>query len=404
MKNLKAFSKQLFGARYERIGKSLWTGFFLFVALYTTEIRLAVAPFILFLTSAVFTAGVMWQALNASHNAEMLQGFFLLPFESRELIIPFVFAFGGYTLITKTVLVWAIFFAVSEWSVLQIMVALLCGITACFATAAAYVLLKQKKYWIVALWGVSIFGVIFGIRATEAVLLVMIVSLGAAIWFLLFVNPYAFYCPSRSNAAIRRTSKNGSVYIYLLRYLLTNKNYLINTLGLMAVACFLPLLFGQFKELNVMTLGLAILCLNTPICILLSCDPDLEQAVRALPGQASRFCIRYCLFIFAVHIAVSSIYLCSWQINNGNVTEWEVLVAVLFALQSAILSVLLEWLYPIRNWKIESDLWHHPRKYIVPLLMMLVAAFVGTWPPLIWIWLGVLTVGCIGLLLVTRRI
>lgn len=403
-KNLKALSKQLFGARYERIGKSLWTGFFLFFALYTAEIRLAVAPFILFFTSAVLTAGVMWQALNASHNAEMLQGFFLLPFESRELTMPFVLAFGGYTLITKTVPVWAIFFAVSEWSVLQIMVALLCGITACFGTAAAYVLLKQKKQWIVALWGVSILGVIFGIRATEAVLLVMIVSLGVAIWFLLFVNPYTFYCPSRSNAIIRRTGKNGSVYVYLLRYLLTNKNYLINTLGLMAVACFLPLLFGQFKELNVMPLGFAILCLNTPICILLSCDPDLEQAVRVLPGQASRFCIRYCLFIFAVHVAVSSIYLCSWQINNGNVTGQDFLAAVLFALQSAILSVLLEWLHPIREWKIEGDLWHHPRKYIVPLLMMLVAAVVGTWPPLIWIWLGVLVLECIGLLFIARRI
>lgn len=403
-KNLKALSKQLFGARYERIGKSLWTGFFLFFALYTAEIRLAVAPFILFLTSAVLTAGVMWQALNASHNAEMLQGFFLLPFESRELTMPFVLVFGGYTLITKTVPVWAIFFAVSEWSVLQIMVALLCGITACFGTAAAYVLLKQKKQWIVALWGVSILGVIFGIRATEAVLLVMIVSLGVAIWFLLFVNPYTFYCPSRSNAIIRRTGKNGSVYVYLLRYLLTNKNYLINTLGLMAVACFLPLLFGQFKELNVMPLGFAILCLNTPICILLSCDPDLEQAVRVLPGQASRFCIHYCLFIFAVHIAVSSIYLYSWQINNRNVMGRDFLVAVLFSMQSAILDVLLEWLRPIRGWKVESDLWHHPRKYIVPLLMMLIAAVVGTWPPLIWSWLGVLAMECIGLLFIARRI
>lgn len=403
-RNLKALSKQLFGARYERIGKSLWSGFFLFFALYTAEIRLAVAPFILFLTSAVFTAGIMWKALNASHNAEMLQGYFLLPFENRELTIPFVLAFGSYTLITKTVPVWVVFFAVSEWSILQIMVALLCGITACFCTAVSYVLLKQKKHWIVALWSVSILGVIYGIRASEAVLLVMSVSLVAAIWFLLFVDPYTFYCPSRSNVIIRRTGKYGGIYTYLLRYLLTNKNYLINTLGLMVVACFLPLLFGQFKELNVMTLGFAILCLNTPICILLSCDPDLEQAVRVLPGQVSRFCIHYCLFIFAVHIAVSSIYLYSWQINNRNVMGRDFLVAVLFSMQSAILDVLLEWLRPIRGWKVESDLWHHPRKYIVPLLMMLIAAVVGTWPPLIWSWLGVLAMECIGLLFIARRI
>ena len=56
--------------------------------------------------------------------------------------------------------------------------------------------------------------------------------------------------------------------------------------------------------------------LNTPICILLSCDPDLEQAVRVLPGQAGRFCIRYCLFIFSVNMAVSSLYLISWHIQQ----------------------------------------------------------------------------------------
>lgn len=45
---------------------------------------------------------------------------------------------------------------------------------------------------------------------------------------------------------------------------------------------------------------------------------------------------------------------------------------LLFALQSAILSVILEWNPPIRDWKTESDLWHHPRKYVLPLVMLLV--------------------------------
>ena len=48
-----------------------------------------------------------------------------------------------------------------------------------------------------------------------------------------------------------------------------------------------------------------------------------------------------------------------------------------FALLSAVGSVLLEWYCPIRGWKIESDLWHHPRKYIVPAAMLLLAGLVG---------------------------
>ena len=61
-------------------------------------------------------------------------------------------------------------------------------------------------------------------------------------------------------------------------------------------------------------------------------------------------------------MAVNSVYLISWQIGKSGVNSTEIITALIIALQSAILSVLLEWFYPIRNWKIENDLWHHPAK------------------------------------------
>ena len=82
----------------------------------------------------------------------------------------------------------------------------------------------------------------------------------------------------------------------------------------------------------------------------------------------------------------------------------DVWTAILLAVQSAILSVVLEWVRPIRNWKTESDLWHHPRKYLVPLVMLLLAAFVGTWTITIWILSAVLLVECCVLLYLTRGV
>lgn len=178
---------------------------------------------------------------------------------------------------------------------------------------------------------------------------------------------------------------------------MANKCYCINTAGLCAAACFLPLFLGEFQGLKMFPIDLAILCLNTPICTLLSCDPDLDQAVRALPGQSDRFCRPYALFIFAVNGAVAGIYLCSWQMINGSVSIADVATAVLFSLQSAILSVALEWMYPIRNWKTESDLWHHTRKYLVPLVMLLLAAVIGTWTNAVWILSVALLVECCAL-------
>ena len=138
-------------------------------------------------------------------------------------------------------------------------------------------------------------------------------------------------------------------------------------------ACVLPSLFGEMEARFVLPIGFAILSLNTPVCILLSCDPALEQAVRFLPGQQKAFCVPYCLFIFVCNLAADVVFLCSWQIKTGGITLFHILTAAGFALLSALGSVLLEWYCPVRGWKSESDLWHHPRKYVVPAVMMLLA-------------------------------
>ena len=297
----------------------------------------------------------------------------------------------------------ALFFAAASWYPWEIAIALFCGCMACAVTAAGYRMCRKGLIVLPVLWAAGILAVILLVRQEAAVLTAATVSLLAAVLYLAFADAYDFYSAATTKRAVQHTGHSGSVFVYLTRYLLANKSYLINTVGLCAIACFLPLLFGEFQGLNMFPIGLAILCLNTPICTLLSCDPDMEQAIRVLPGQAGRFCRRYCLFIFIVNGAIAGIYLSSWQIIHGGIELAHVGMVLLFAIQSAILSVMLEWKHPIRGWKTESDLWHHPRKYIVPLAMLLIAAFVGTYPPVLGILSAVLLMECGILLYTTRR-
>ena len=102
-------------------------------------------------------------------------------------------------------------------------------------------------------------------------------------------------------------------------------------------------------------------------------------------------------------MAADMIFLLSWQMQNGGIAVPLIAGAVFFALQSAVLSVLLEWLYPIRNWKIESDLWHHPRKYVVPVVMLLLAGGASAWPALLYILLALLAVEIPVLLFICGR-
>lgn len=404
MKNtIKALSKQFFGAKYESARKSLLAAVILFIAVYAAEFRVEIAPFILYLTSTFFTAGIMWQMLTGRRHMEIMQGMFMLPFDNRSFVFSYVLVLGAHTLITKTLLIWALFFAVASWSAGEITLAVLCGCMACAVTAAGYRMCRRGLAALPILWAAGILAVIVLVRQWAAVLAVSMTSLAVAALYLAFADAYDFYSAAVAKRTVRHKGRVGSVFVYLTRYLMANKSYLINTVGLCAIACFLPLLFGEFQGLNMFPIGLAILCLNTPICTLLSCDPDLEQAIRMLPGQAGRFCRKYCLFIFAVNGIVASIYLCSWQIVNGGFNFVHVGTLLIFALQSAIFSVILEWKHPIRGWKTESDLWHHPRKYLVPLIMLLVAAFVGTWTLALWLCAAVLLIECCVLLFVTRR-
>ena len=397
--------EQLFGAKYERAVKSPIACIILFLAIHTAGIEIEIAPSILLLTATAFSMGIMWQTLNSSGNADRMTGLFMLPFRNREMTFSLVLAFTSYTLITKTFLVMALFFAVHEWSVLQIAVSLICACNSCFSAAVWYTMKKRKMFLpVFILWGGAIFAPIFLVRETVIICFIAFTSMLISFLRLLKADAYVFYHPVSAKLLIRHTKGTGSIFLYLLRYLITNKNYLLNTAGLCVIAGVMPFILGQFEGVNVMPLGFAVLCLNTPICILLSCDPDLEQAVRTLPGQAKRFCTNYCFFIFSVNMAVNSVYLISWQIGKGGVNSTEIITALIIALQSAVLSVLLEWFCPVRNWKIENDLWHHPRKYVVPLIMFLIAGLIGMWSINIWVLLCIVIAEVLSLSLVVRRI
>ena len=328
-------ARKLFGVKYERLARTLFLDLVVFWGLHISGLQVEIAPFILYLMTVAFSAGVMWQALSAGDNRDNLENMLMLPFEGRTLVFSYVAALGAYTLLTKTAGLLAVVWAVADWSWVEILGSIFCALAAIVVASCLYPLRLGR---------------------TDA---------------------YAFYVQPERRRRTVKVHHRYSVWRYLFRYLMSHKNYLVNTAAMWGVACVLPVLFGQMEARFILPVGFAILSLNTPLCILLSCDPALEQAVRFLPEQQKAFCIPYCLFIFGCNLAADIIFLCSWQLQIGGIIPLHILTAASFALLSAAGSVLLEWYCPIRGWKIESDLWHHPRKYIVPAIVMLLAGLVS---------------------------
>ncbi len=397
----KAFAKKLFGAKYERLSRTLLMDLIIFWGLYIAGFQVQIAASVRILMINAFTAGVMWQALSSKDNAVELKHMLMLPQHHREFVFSYVAALGGYTVLTKTGLLLAVLLAVSAWKPIEMIGMVISMLHAVLMAAAAY---SQRKYWYVGgLWAAAILSAILFLSSGLLLDLLLLANSFIAILILWKADGYAFYQGESKKSHTIRQRKKASLWRYFFRYLSCHKNYLVNTAVMWCVALVMPYFLRDMTGLSVVPVGFAVLSLNTPICILLSCDCDLEQAVRFLPGQKQCFCIPYCLFIFSCNMATDAIFLCSWQIQNSGVTVLMIAGAVFFALQSAVLSVLLEWFYPIHGWKIESDLWHHPRKYVVPVIMLLLAGAASAWPVLLYVLLVLLAVEIVILIFICRR-
>ena len=158
-------------------------------------------------------------------------------------------------------------------------------------------------------------------------------------WCLWHTDGHAFYRPREARLPRHRFSGRPSLGRYLVRYLLSHKNYLVNTGILWGMAWVPPLFFRQVAGVWMAPLGFALLSFNTPMGILLSCDPSSQQAIRFLPGQRRTFCLPYSLFLCACYLVAEGFFLGSWRLQIGGVSGPMLVAAVFFALESAILTV-----------------------------------------------------------------
>lgn len=339
--------KRMLGVRYERALRNALVSVILFWSLYTAGIRIGIAPAVLYLMISAVTAGTMWKALLSGEQNQDLPHLFMLPFDGRELILSYTAALGTYTFFMRTLMLLAVLSAVRGWNFTEMLTGILCILLAVILPVCGYVMVSYRR------------------RGTSP------------------SEPAAYcFCPSKTVKSSENRSAGNMrgciLWRYLFRYLMSHGNYVTNLAVLWGLACVLPFFLGKAGGIFVLPMGLAILSINTPLQILLSCDPATERTVRLLPGQQRAFFLPYGCFLFLYNLVCYGIFLTSWECVNGGVTMTVLLTALVFALQSAAGAVLLEIYFPLKGWRVESDLWHHPRKYVIPSLLLLEGTAVGS--------------------------
>lgn len=317
---LNANLKKFMGSKYERVPKALVIWAVLFFALRSSGFRLEIAPLVVWLTTVFVTVGGFVQVLSSDDTVDSLRGQLMLPESPAQFHAAFYASVALYTLLTKAGLLLIAYLTVSNVRVTAII-------------------------------GFFLFFIVSGLVA----------------------YPLAFRSEKKiaGYRYINRAKRNFGAY--LLRYLLNNKNYLVNTAVLWAFGCVFAASIGKSAFPNFLPIGFALISINTPLGILLSSDRALYQQIRLLPGQTVCVLLPYALFVATVNIIACGLYLTAWQSLVGGFSPIMIIVAAMFAIVSAVLTVTLEIKFPLLHWKVESDLWHHPRKYVVPGIMLLLA-------------------------------
>lgn len=362
------FKRKLFGNGFEKILKYIAIAAIVFFGLYMAEIKIQIAPFIKYLMTGTFTAGIMWHSL-ASENSAELSGIAMLPFKKQSFTFSYTGAYGLYTLITKSALLISVICAVSVPTVTEIIGMVICTLNGVFVTSAVFVMKKCRIIGFI--WAIASIGAIF----TEFAIIILSANLVIATVVLLSANPYNFI-NSFSSVTVLKSAGRHSVWVYLFRYMTARKNYLINTAAMWVVGIVLPFFINDSVGAAFLPMGFAILSINTPLCVLISADRSLRETINFLPSGARMFCLPYFFFITASNLSVYTFYLVSFGLQTGGFDVKNIIIGIIFAMLGAFGSVLLEMKFPLTTYKTESDLWHHPRKYIVPGLLLLIASAV----------------------------
>lgn len=156
---------------------------------------------------------------------------------------------------------------------------------------------------------------------------------------------------------------------YFFKVLMNEKIYIINTLMLLILIVFLSAI--QMDNFIVSSMVWAIGAVNTPVLTMLSSDPHLRRQAKMLSTKQQGIWSMYKRFVFIYFLLVNGFILAlNIFLKNNNILINICIFAVISVIEP-IIAFILEDKFVLTNWQTKQELWKHPRKYILPLIVFL---------------------------------
>lgn len=156
---------------------------------------------------------------------------------------------------------------------------------------------------------------------------------------------------------------------YFFKVLMNEKIYIINTLMLLVLIVFLSAI--QMDNFIVSSMVWAIGAVNTPVLTMLSSDPHLRRQAKMLSTKQQGIWSMYKRFVSIYFLLINGFILMLNIVLKNNDILINTCIFVVLSVIEPIIAFVLEDKFSLTNWQTKQELWKHPRKYVLPLIVFL---------------------------------
>ena len=374
----KLLARKLLGKNYSNVLKNLLIAAVIGFSLSSLDTKVDLAQSVLILTSIVYSGFVVFRTLSSKDNMRTIKGVFAMPYNGKKALWEYTAAIGMYTVFTKTVLLVPLLFAFTTLTPLYILLLVLSTIYAVVGVMALFSCLRRAPAVSLLIAAAGVCMAFFLPKGYIAAAILAAADIAAAA--VLSVQPFdSFYVRESAHFKVkaRKGKPNMLILRYITRFFLANKNYILSSAVIIVFSCFLARMFEQQGIKLGFGLALAMISTNTPISIIVSSNRSLKTKLDALPNKTRSFFVPYSVIVFFLYTIFYALFITAYAVTGGTVELKWIITAVAFALQCAVFVSLLEDRFTLTKWNTEPDLWHHPRKYIVPCVLLLEASLIS---------------------------
>ena len=362
----KVFFKKFFGPKYRTLFIAI--GICLYLNAFIGNVEYAMAFDVYLLANTILTIILTFQTLTSKDNAQSFKRLFTYPLNPIEFKIKYIISICIYSLITRNLLLYIFYINVSNPPDYALYLFLASFFSTTLLTISQFLLFQtHKKLSIV----ISILEAFFYIMVTNINILIIsyIINILLSLIIITKSNTDLFkYEVKDKSKKIKR--KNGNFILYLIRYFLFNKTYIISFVSMIILAVSLVSINEQFKDIKFIPYALCMIIYNTPLTIPISINKTLQSKIKSYPNSIKSVFLPYFFFVFIIDILVSAIF---FYTTNTLALNLIILQLCLITINS-FLTVFLEYKMPIKNWNTETELWNNQRKYITLITIFTIAS------------------------------